>query len=56
MKEAVEQAGRTYTELQDRLFEAYLEERVDPIIGIVKFSIAYNIFLLSHVYIKQGCQ
>lgn len=38
VKEAVEQAGRTYTELQDRLFEAYLEERVDPIIGMIERS------------------
>ncbi|XP_042225701.1 exocyst complex component 2-like isoform X2 [Homarus americanus] len=38
VKEAVEQASRTYTELQDRLFEAYLEERVDPIIGMIERS------------------
>lgn len=38
VKEAVEQASHTYTELQDRLFEAYLEERVDPIIGMIERS------------------
>lgn len=38
VKESVERAGQTYTELQDRLFEAYLEERVDPIIGIIERS------------------
>lgn len=38
VKDAVEQASRTYTELQDRLFEAYLEERVDPIIGMIERS------------------
>ncbi|XP_042861226.1 exocyst complex component 2-like [Penaeus japonicus] len=38
VKEAVEQASGTYTELQDRLFEAYLEERVDPIIGMIERS------------------
>ncbi|KAK8724030.1 hypothetical protein OTU49_011406 [Cherax quadricarinatus] len=38
VKEAVKQASRTYRELQDRLFEAYLEERVDPIIGMIERS------------------
>ncbi|KAK4306275.1 hypothetical protein Pmani_021897 [Petrolisthes manimaculis] len=38
VKAAVEQAGHTYNELQDRLFEAYLEERVDPIIGMIERS------------------
>ena len=36
--EAVEQACLTYGELQDRLFEAYLEERMDPIIGMIERS------------------
>ncbi|XP_076044833.1 exocyst complex component secretory 5 [Oratosquilla oratoria] len=36
--QAVEQACNAYSELQDRLFEAYLEERVDPIIGMIERS------------------
>lgn len=38
VSEAVIQADRTYSELQGRLFEAYLEERVDPIIGMIERS------------------
>ncbi|KAG0730531.1 Exocyst complex component 2 [Chionoecetes opilio] len=44
VKEAVEQADRTYSELQDRLFEAYLEERVDPIIGMIERSMYLGLY------------
>ncbi|XP_063890130.1 LOW QUALITY PROTEIN: exocyst complex component 2-like [Scylla paramamosain] len=44
VKEAVEQADRTYSELQDRLFEAYLEERVDPIIGMIERSMYLGMY------------
>ncbi|KAB7496858.1 Exocyst complex component 2 [Armadillidium nasatum] len=36
--ESIEKSSQTYNELQETLFDAYLEERIDPIIGMIERS------------------